>query len=179
MSTPGEAQPVKLFAGLLSREKNLLIAIEEELAELYGPIDGRSDIMSWDVSRYYELEMGSNLLRRFVSFARPIAPEALPDIKLGAADIERRYARPAGGRRINIDPGYVDAGKIVLASTKPAGHRMYLRSGIYAEMTLLYHTGGLQPFVYTYADFQWPATTAFLTEMRRSHLQQLKQTDAA
>lgn len=175
MSTPGEAQPVKLFAGLLSPDPTLLIAIEEELAALYGPIDARSDIVAWDVSRYYELEMGSNLLRRFVAFARPILPEALPDIKLGAGEVERRHARAGGGRRINIDPGYVDVGKVVLASTKPAGHRMYLRSGVYAEMTLLYHSGRYEAFVYTYADFLWPATTAFLTEARRTHLRQLKE----
>ena len=177
MSPPGEAQPVKLFAGLLSADRNLLVGVEEKLTALYGPIDARSEIVPWEVSRYYETEMGSNLLRRFVSFARPIAPEALPDIKLGTGEIERCHAAAGGARRINIDPGYVDVGKVVLASTKPAGHRMYLRRGIYAEMTLLYHSGNYQAFVYTYADFQWPATTAFLTDARRRYLDQLKQND--
>jgi hypothetical protein len=178
MSPRGEAEPVKLFAGLLSADKNLLVATEEELAALYGAIDARSEIVPWDVSRYYEPEMGSNLLRRFVSFALPVAPEALPDIKLGTGAIERRHATAGGARRINIDPGYVDVGKVVLASTKPAGHRMYLRRGIYAEMTLLYHSGHYQAFVYTYADFQWPATTAFLADARRRYLDQLQQNDA-
>jgi hypothetical protein len=176
MSPPGEARPVKLFAGLLSPDPNLLIVIEDELAAVYGPIDDRSQIIPWNVSRYYEPEMGSNLLRRFVAFARPIAPDALPDIKLTAAEIERGHAA-GGARQINIDPGYIDVGKVVLASTKAAGHRIYLRSGIYAEMTLLYHSGGFQPLVYTYADFQWPATIAFLVEARRRHLQQTKQND--
>lgn len=177
MSTPGEAQPVKLFAGLLSADKNLLVAIEDELAALYGAIDARSDIVPWKVSHYYEPEMGSNLLRRFISFALQVLPEALPDIKLRAGEIERRHLRSDGGRRINIDPGYVDIGKVVLASTKAAGHRLYLRSGISAEITLLYHSGGFQPLVYTYADYLWPQTSAFLTEARRRHLQQLKQND--
>jgi len=176
MSPPGEARPVKLFAGLLSPDANLLIVIEDELAAVYGPIDARSEIVPWDVSRYYESEMGSNLLRRFIAFTRPIVPDSLPDIKLNAAEIERRHAA-GGARQINIDPGYVDVGKVVLASTKAAGHRIYLRSGIYAEMTLLYHSGAFQPLVYTYADFQWPATIAFLIEARRKHLQQAKQND--
>jgi len=177
MGTPGESHPVKLFAGLLSPDKNLLIAIEEELTALYGAIDARSEIVPWEVSGYYEPEMGSNLLRRFVSFARPIAPEALPEIKLVAGAVERRHSTASGARRVNIDPGYVDVGKVVLASTKPAGHRMYIHSGIYAEITLLYHSGRYQGFVYTYADFLWPATTAFLTEARRTYLRQLKQND--
>lgn len=179
MSTPGEPKPVKLFAGLLSSGKNLLATVEEELTVLFGPIEVRTDVIPWNVSHYYETEMGANLLRRFVSFARPISPEALPDIKLRTRTIEQRHCGDAGDRRINIDPGYLDVGKVVLASTKSAGHRIYLQRGIYAEMTLLYHDGAFRPFVYTYADYLWPATTAFLTQVRTRYLEQLKEQGGA
>jgi Domain of unknown function (DUF4416) len=177
MSTPGAPKPVKLFAGLLASEKNLFATVEEELAAVFGPVDAGTEAVPWTVSDYYAPEMGAHLLRRFVSFARSIAPEMLPDAKLTAQEIERRHRGERGGRRINIDPGYLDLGKVVLASSKAAGHRMYLRGGIYAEMTLLYHSGGFQPFVYTYADYVWPDTTAFLTEMRARYLDQLKEND--
>jgi hypothetical protein len=75
---------------------------------------------------------------------------------------------------VNIDPGYIDAGKIVLASTKGAGHRIYLGSGIYSEITLLYHGGAFHSFVYTYADYLWPETIAFLTDIRAQYLEQVK-----
>ncbi len=173
MATPGKPKPAKLFAALLSSETDLLATVEKELSELYGLVDARSDALPWTVSDYYTPEMGSNLLRQFLAFARPISPEALPEIKLQTQDIERRHRAAAGGRRINIDPGYVDAGKVVLASTKGAGHRIYLREGIYAEITLLYHSGAFEQFVYTYADYLWPQTTAFLTDARARYLRGL------
>jgi uncharacterized protein DUF4416 len=174
MGMPGEAKPVKLFAGLLCSEASLFTAVEEGLTDAFGPIEASTEAAPWTVSRYYEPEMGSHLLRRFVSFVEPISPETLPDLKLMTQGLERRHARDDGGRRINVDPGYVDVGKVVLASTKAAGHRLYLGKGIYAEMTLLYHDGGFRPFVYTYADFLWPETTAFLTRIRGRYLEQLK-----
>ena len=175
MAKPEEVKPVKLFAGLLCSESPLLAVVEDELAAAFGPIENRTQAVPWTVSRYYEPEMGTELLRRFVSFAEPVSPETLPDAKLTMQRLERRHARDGGGRRINIDPGYVDVGKVVLASTKGAGHRLYLGKGIYAEMTLLYHDGVFKPFVYTYADFLWPETTAFLTQTRGRYLEQLKQ----
>ncbi|HEY1372257.1 MAG TPA: DUF4416 family protein [Candidatus Binatia bacterium] len=173
MGTPGNPKPVKLFAALLSSETDLLAAAEKELTELLGPVDARSDTLSWTVSDYYTAEMGSDLLRRFVAFARGVSPERLPEIKLQTEDIERRHCAADGGRRINVDPGYIDAGKVVLASTKAAGHRIYLRDGIYAETTLLYHSGAFERFVYTYADYLWPQTTAFLTDARARYLRGL------
>ncbi len=170
MGTQSNPMPVKLFAALLASETDLLAAAEEELADLFGPVDARSETLPWTVSDYYAPEMGANLLRRFVAFARRVSPEMLSEIKLQTQDIERRHRAASGGRRINIDPGYIDTGKVVLMSTKNAGHRLYLRDGIYAEITLLYHSGGFHRLVYTYADYLWPETTAFLTDARMRYL---------
>ena len=93
---------------------------------------------------YYEKEMGTGLLRRFVSFAPLISPEALAEIKLKTHGIEEGYQWIEGekrGRRVNIDPGYLDGGKVVLASTKGTSHRIYLRSGVYGEVTLFFQSG--------------------------------------
>jgi hypothetical protein len=79
------------------------------------------------------------------------------------------------GRRVNLDPGYIEAGKLVLASTKNASQRVYLRSGIYAEATLLYYEGGFHGCSYTYPDYLWPETLAFLTRLRAIYLQQLRE----
>lgn len=50
--------------------------------------------------------------------------------------IENKFRDPlSGGRRVNLDPGYIDLLKVVLASTKNANQRNYLNSGIYAEAT--------------------------------------------
>jgi hypothetical protein len=76
---------------------------------------------------------------------------------------------------VNLDPGYLDAFKVVLASTKNASQRVYLQSGIYAEVTLLYHHGGFHRLEYTYADYVWPETIAFFTQLRARYLTQLRQ----
>src|SRR5262249_750615 len=115
MGMPGNPKPVKLFAALLSSKSDLLVDAETELSALFGPVDARSEVLPWAVSDYYAPEMGSDLYRQFVAFSRPLSPEALPEIKLQTQEIERRH-RAGGGRRINIDPGYIDAGKVVLAS---------------------------------------------------------------
>ncbi len=121
--------------------------------------------------------MGAGLSRRFLSFERLISPEALAEIKRQTHAVEDRYRRAEGAgrrRRVNIDPGHIDAGKVVLASTKGATHRIYLGAGIYAELTLLYYNGSFHPFPYTYADYLWPETTAFLGAMRARYLAQVK-----
>ncbi len=65
--------------------------------------------------------MGPGLLRRFVSFDPLIDPDQLPDIKAAAQDVEAIYQWVEGGkrgRRVNIDPGYLEANMVVLASKK-------------------------------------------------------------
>ncbi len=58
------------------------------------------------------------------------------------------------GRRINLDPGYMDSAKVVLVSTKDFSHRIYLGKGIYGEVTLIYSGKGYQILPYTYPDFR-------------------------
>jgi hypothetical protein len=83
-------------------------------------------------------------------------------------------ASPSSARRVNLDPGYLDATKLVLASTKNQAHRLYLSQGIYAEVTLLYHHKAFHPFIYTYEDYRWPETHTFLQRVRKQYLEQLR-----
>ena len=55
------------------------------------------------------------------------------DWKRAACALEARSRTP---RAVNVDPGYVDGARLVLASTKDHAHRIWLRDGIYAEVTL-------------------------------------------
>jgi len=74
-------------------------------------------------------------------------------------------------RRINIDPGYVSESKIVLASTKDFSHRICLRSGIYAEVTLNYRRDrGWQFFDWTYPDYKEKTALDFFTLVRNKLL---------
>ena len=144
MGTAREPKPAKYFVALLSSDNDLLTAAESDLSSILGEIDARSETVSWTASNFYEKEMGPGLLRRFVSFASLRSPEDLAPIKVQTQRFEDAYrVLDSGGRRVNLDPGYLDAYKVVLASTKNASQRIYLGSGIYGEATLLYHNGGI------------------------------------
>ena len=177
MGTPREPKPAKYFVALLSSCLEHLTSAENDLVSVLGAIDSRSETLPWAESSFYEKEMGPQLLRRFVSFEPLLSPEKLAEVKLTTQQMEeknRGTMMQPSGRRVNLDPGYVEAGKLVLASTKNASQRIYLRSGIYAEATLLYYEGGFHGCSYTYPDYLWPETLAFLTSLRSIYLQQLR-----
>lgn len=177
MGTQGNPKPVKYLVGLLSSDIELLSSVETDLATIFGAIDARSETSPWNLSKFYESEMGAGLLRRFVSFFRLDSPGNLARIKLQTQDVEQHY-RSGGprrtGRRVNIDPGYLDTGKLVLASTKNSGHRIFLQSGIYAEATLLYYDGAFHACPHTYPDYLWIETLSFLSSIRSTYLEQLR-----
>jgi hypothetical protein len=177
MGLPTLPPPVKLLIALLSADPALFATAATQLTQSYGPIDLESDVFPWNTTDYYREEMGENLLRKFIAFERLISPADLVRIKLETNALELSLssaASPSSPRRVNLDPGYLDATKLVLASTKNQAHRLYLSQGIYAEVTLLYHHGAFHPFLYTYADYRWPETHAFLRRARTRYLEQLR-----
>lgn len=166
---------VKLFAALLLAGDELWGPLEIELGRAFGKIDLKSRALPWSVSPYYEREMGNGLVRRLVSFERLRSPGDLVECKCRARSLEDLYRdTDRRQRRVNIDPGYLEAGKVVLASTKNANHRIYLGSGIYAEATLSYVGGTFLPYDYTYPDYRWSETLEFFDCVRRRYLEQVK-----
>lgn len=175
MGTAREPGPVKYFVGLLSCEPELLEQIETDLTPIFGMVESRSETLPWLESKYYEREMGAGLLRRFIAFAPVFSPGRLAEFKLRTQALEERLRdRVTAGRRINIDPGYLDGFKLVLASTKNASQRIYLDGGIYGEATLLYYEGAFHGLPYTYRDYLWPQTLSFLAALRAAYLAQLR-----
>ena len=170
MARPRAPQPVKLLCGLLSNDRDLLQRARQLLRKRFGTVDLRSEIWPFDQTDYYEAEMGSGLERRFVCFERPIPPDALPDIKLETNALEQQIADdcllPDIARPVNIDPGYIDLSKLVLASTKDSGHRVYLARGIYAEVTLRYTHGKWVEHPWTYPDYRSSDCHTFFSEVR-------------
>ncbi len=150
-STPG---PVKLFVGMLSQDIALLERLKEKLQNVFGPLDMESPVWQWEHSDYYLKEMGKGLKRQFIFFRKLINPQAISGTKLKTIGIEREYLNENGGRRINLDPGYLDSAKVVLVSTKDFSHRIYLENGIYGEVTLIYSGKTYRTFPYTYPDFR-------------------------
>ncbi len=175
MGKPSKPQLVKLIASLIAREDDIMEAVIGELAVQFGRIDFSSERFPFDKTSYYEAEMGKNLWRRFTSFEKLITPASLPSIKFKTNKIEERYSREDGGRRINIDPGYISLGKLVLATTKEGPHRPYLAKGIYADLTLIYKEKGFRPLEWTYPDYASKEVVELMNNLRERYRLQRKE----
>jgi hypothetical protein len=173
MGTSKAPKPAKLMMSLISAEDKLMMKAMEDLKSIYGEVDLISDLLPFNFTRYYDEEMGSPLFRRFVAFKDLVPREALADIKKRTNGIEERYSR-GGCRRVNIDPGVISAGNVVLATTKGCAHRPYLRDGIYADLTLIFRNGSFRPLEWTYPDYRQGEVIEMMNGLRRSYLMQVK-----
>jgi hypothetical protein len=155
---------------MLSNQPVLFDRAASELSARYGPIQDRTHGSPWTFSTYYEDEFGPGLQRQFLFFEKRIPPDRLTDVKIETNGLERIFAEDNHGRlcrTVNLDPGYLNLRKVVLATTKDRPHRIYLRDGIFAEVTLAYQNGSFTPFGYTYPDFRQPETIALFNAVRR------------
>jgi hypothetical protein len=167
-----EPQPVKVFVGILLALPSTLPELHGSLEEQFGPVDSESQLLEFAYTDYYEPEMGSGLKRKFLGFGRLASPEALVDLKLFTNRVEQTFAIN-GRRTVNLDPGYLTAARVVLASTKDFAHRLYLGKGIYGEVTLLYQKKDFRALPWTYPDYRSEAYRQFFKELRRVYMAQL------
>ena len=179
MGKPRPARPVKLLVGLLGGDPDLLRRARQLLVRRFGPVDAESDLWPFDQTDYYQDEMGPGLQRWFLGFAPLIPPDQLADIKHETNAIEETIAADCAlldiARPVNIDPGYLDLSKLVLATTKDRAHRIYLGHGIYAEVTLQYAQGAWQVLPWTYPDYRRPEYHAFFSRLRDQYHQQQRE----
>ncbi len=170
-----EPQKVKLITGLIVNDLGILDKVRDILLKHFGPIDYKSDIFNFDKTDYYEKEMGKNLKRRFYSFNKLILPDELAGIKLYTNKLEEEFMLDNGNRRINIDPGYITASKLVLATIKNYQHRIYLTGGIYAEITLKYKKESFIPGEWAYPDYSTEEYIKTFNNIRRLYMEHLRQ----
>lgn len=153
MGTAKFNPPVKLIAGFIFSDRLALESALRSLERKFGLVDFKSPVLDFTHTSYYEKEMGKDLKRLFVSFSKLIPPETLPSVKLFTNKIERKLSRN-NLRRVNIDPGYLDLSKLILATTKDFRHRIYLNRGIYAEITLYFQKDSFTSWEWTYPDYR-------------------------
>jgi hypothetical protein len=109
-----------------------------------------------------------------VSFQDLIDPGALPDIKQASVEIEKRLLDLKGGRTVNIDTGYLDFDKVVLASLKRGPYKIYMSGNIWADMTLHYEKGDFHSFAWSFADFKDGRYNTDLLKIREKYKKALK-----
>ena len=129
----------------------------ERLSEEFGPLGIPSPVFRFsDVSHYYDRELGGSTWKYFVTAAGFPAADELVRIKHVTERIQLELAVERNGERVrtvNIDPGYVNGWQVVLATVKNHSHRIYLRDGVFCEVTLRYTGGRWEPLPWTYPDY--------------------------
>ena len=168
----GKPQPVALVMGVLYGDEALLGPLERDLAARFGEIDARSEAFAFDVTDYYENEMGPGLKRRFYGFRDLIDPGAIAEVKLAAAKIEENTSRE-GRRTVNLDPGYMDFNKVVLVSAKFQAQKIYLLKGVYADPTI-YYDKGWKVYDWAFPDFRSGRYDDFFSEVRKSYKRKMR-----
>jgi hypothetical protein len=177
MAQPKEFAPVKLICGVIYKEDVLYDEVRRRLAAEWGSVDTESAAFPFDLTRYYDEEMGPGLRRRFMSFETPIRPESLPEIKIRAIEIEDALRRERGvpGRPANIDPGYLTASALVMATAKDFAHRIPLGGGIYAHLEFLFTKTGVKTLEWTYPDLRRELCQAYFRTVRETYLRRLRE----
>ena len=164
--------PVKLIIAIFTNHLELFPEIEKELGKKYGEIDFKGQVFDFVHTDYYQDEMGHDLKKKFISFKNLINPEELSSIKLFTNELESKHCK-IDKRTVNIDPGYVDNSKLVLASTKNYYHRIYLGKGIYAEVTLFFKEKSFQQLPWTYPDYKTDVSIDTFNGIREIYRKQL------
>jgi len=176
MTEPKPFSTVKLICGIIASEEKFFKRAEKRLVELYGPLDLTSQLFEFDFTDYYEKQMGQNLRRIFVSFGNLISPEDLSDIKIRTNALEEEITEElkAGKRIVNLDPGYMTASALVMATAKDFAHRIPLQHGIYAHLEFLFGKNDVRPLSWTYPDFETKGYQEFFLKIRRIYLSQVQ-----
>lgn len=166
-----DAHPVLGFVAAFGQDRDLLDAVPGLLAESgFGTVVLTSERFRFVETDYYTATMGGELWKQLFACdpcwdASSLAERKRRTIALEASMVGRT---PGVARPLNLDPGYLDLGKVVLASTKEHAHRLYLSQGIFAEVTLRFQrqSGRYEPLPWTYPDYQRPDVGTFLLAAR-------------
>jgi hypothetical protein len=162
------------FTGLLYNSSIPVSRLLHILEEQFGKVWDKTRPRTFIETDYYNAEMGYPVQRLYVVFERLIRMEELPEIKLCTNRMETEMFSRENKRNVNIDPGYITSAKVVLATTKNNQHRIYLKDGIYAEVTLRFQNNSFYPWEWTYRDYKKKETIEFFNFARAHYREVIK-----
>jgi len=153
----------KIVALLVPRgDRKMFETAGRLLADVWGEPERVSPLIPFTWTNYYE-DIASELDRCFFSYPGLFCMSELLDWKILTCRLEKETGP---SRRVNLDPGTIDGARLLLASTKGQAHRIYLREGIFAEVTLCRRKGRWESFFYTFPDFKSGAYFDWLEAVR-------------
>jgi hypothetical protein len=174
-------EPVVRFCAVITRHPSARQWAMDHLQRQWGGIQCASAPIPFEAGGYYTPTMGSDLIKTLIAWEGFQDPAELADWKHQSNAWEEAYAAESDDpetRPLNLDPGYVTQAKLVLATTKDRDHRIYLRDGMFAEVTLTYVGKRWQHHRWSYPSYRTEEVASFASECRkrlRAHLKETKQ----
>lgn len=170
-------EPEKLILGVIYSDKGVFDEAIALVKERFGEFDDECEEFSFseDFSTYYDGELGGKGMRKIYSFEKLVDPALQVEIKEFTNELEKRFSDVNGDRKINLDPGFINHGRLMLPTTKAAGFRIPLARGIHTELTLFFARGAWHKFPWSYRDYQSERVQKFLTRVRKKYLSQRKE----
>ncbi len=173
MSRRKTPPPAGLLISVIYREEEDFERTFRKISDQIGKIGFGSGPFPFDRTEYYAKEMGAPLFRRFLLLADVVGRDELVQAKIAAESIEDEF-RQNGNRTVNIDPGLLSEESVVLATGKAYSHRIYLRDGVFADLTLVFEKGEYRPLPWTYPDLASPEIRTYLTMLRTIIREEIK-----
>ena len=174
-------EPVVRICAVISRHDDARDWGIQTLQDAWGAIAHQTAPLPFPAGGFYDSEMGPGLQKVIVAFQALCDCGELADWKLATNEWEKQFARDSDHtepRPLNLDCGYVTQAKLVLATTKDRDHRLYLRDGIFAEVTLNYVAKKWIHHRWSYPDYRTESVAEFATKSRnqvRAEVQRLGQ----
>jgi hypothetical protein len=164
-------EPALLVMGVLVSSEEALTEVESRVEYMFGPLLRRTTPISFEkFTSYYENEMGTDLLRSYWVFIERIVRGALVEAKLATNRIEREMSI-GSKRKVNLDPGLLTPESLVMATTKPYSHRIYISKGVYGELAYRFRKdGGIDLMPWTYPDYRKSTAMDFFSSIRKEVL---------
>ncbi len=171
MTKPVKHKKVMYFCGILASNQEALDVGAEKITQLFGRNVLQTEPYEHKYTQYYDEEMGEHKLRKFIAFLPLVTPTKLREIKLKTNEIEDELASTLTlpfTRPVNLDPGYIDEPRIVLASCKDYNHRIAIGKGVYADLHLIYTRKlGYIGMDWSYMDYTDETAKSFFMKCRQ------------
>ncbi len=181
MSNTRLIEPVIRFVAVITSNDEARQWAYRCIESRWGEIAECSPPLPFHANGFYADEMGANLVKTLVAIREPSDPIGLADWKTQTNQWELEAAAQWGAaveRPLNLDPGYITQAKLVLATVKDRDHRIYLKDGIFAEITLTYVGKQWVHHRWTYPDYRTDEVFAFAISCRTRLREHLRETGA-
>ena len=173
MSFPRKPLSALPFMGIIISQDIDYAKLIKELEADFGEILFERPLIPLDWTEYYTSEMGEKLFRSWIFFKELIDPSEIVAIKHRSRVIEDKYS-VGNNRRVNLDPGYVNAARVVLSTFKDFSHRVYMFDGVYAEVTMQFRGTDFRAEEWTFSDYIDEKNLPYFHKARKLYMELLR-----